>query len=92
MNKHELAVALSARTNVTKKIARLNIDVVLELIAGALSKGEPVLLTGFGRLYLQQRKPRKRRNPLTGGVVEINGDTTVRFKPCKDLHNLLNRR
>lgn len=90
MNKHELAVALSARTNITRKLAKFHIDVVMELVTEELMKGEPVLLTGFGRLYPQQRLPRKRKHPVTGDPVDVRGDMTIRFKPCDNLLHFLN--
>ena len=45
-----------AATGLTKKQAGAALEAVLDAISDSLKKGEPVLLTGFGKLKLEQEQ------------------------------------
>src|SRR5437867_4463621 len=51
---------------------------------GALRRGEPVTLVGFGTFSVARRRPRTLRNPRTGHAVTVTG-RTPRFKPSAEL-------
>jgi DNA-binding protein HU-beta len=53
-------------------------------IRGALKRGEPVTLVGFGTFAVARRKPRTMRNPRTGQAVAV-ASRMPRFKPSKEL-------
>lgn len=91
MNKHELAKAFSIQTGLTFKSSQMYVDVIFGLMSEELIKGNPILLTGFGRLYLHKRSPRKRINFSTGTFFDNKGNITVRFKPCDYLYRSLNK-
>ncbi len=46
-------------------------------------------LRGFGVFQVKQRKKGIGRNPKTGVEVKIPPGNTIRFKPGKELRNLL---
>lgn len=91
MNKHELAKALSIQTGLTIKSSQMYINAIFDLMSEELIKGNPILLTGFGRLYPHKRPPRKRINFSTRTFFDNKGDITVRFKPCDFLYRSLNK-
>jgi DNA-binding protein HU-beta len=53
----------------SKKTATDALDAVLEAITGALSNGEEVSFTGFGKFHVAERGPRQGVNPRTGERV-----------------------
>ena len=63
--------------------ARKIIDFILETVKVRLSRGEKVLLSGFGCFYVTQRKTTCGVNPQTGAPVVIPGRNSVKFKPSK---------
>ena len=62
----------------SKKAASDAVDAVLETIAGALSKGEEVAFTGFGKFHVAERGPRQGVNPRTGERITIPGGNVPR--------------
>lgn len=63
----------------SKKAASDAVDAVLDAIAGALSKGEEVSFTGFGKFHVAERGPRQGVNPRTGERITIPGGKVPRF-------------
>jgi len=57
---------------------------MLTAIRGALRRGEPVTLVGFGTFSVARRRPRTVRNPRTGHTVTVAG-RTPRFRPSAEL-------
>ena len=56
------------------------LSVLLEEITKSLSRGEEVVLTGFGKFKVAQRKEREGRNPKTGQTLKIAAKKAPVFK------------
>ena len=65
MNKADLIAAIAAKTGDTKKGAEATVNAFVEVVSGALVKGEKVQLVGFGSFEVRKRAARKGRNPQT---------------------------
>ena len=63
----------------SKKAASDAVDAVLDAITGALSKGEEVAFTGFGKFHVAERGAREGRNPRTGDTMTIAASKVPRF-------------
>ena len=61
---------------------------MLLAVRGALKRGEPVTLVGFGTFAVARRKPRTMRNPRTGQAVAV-ASRMPRFKPSKELKQVV---
>ncbi len=85
MNKEQLVTEIARNAGVTKAIARKTLNATLDAIEGALRRGEPIQLVGFGSFVIIQRKERRGRNPRTGEIITIPGKRVVRFRPGKRL-------
>jgi len=85
MSKRELIKEVSGRAGITKKDAGNVIDAMAEAITNALSKGEKVILVGFGTFQVMERKARTGRNPQTGQTIQIPAKKVPKFKPGKGL-------
>ena len=58
---------------------------VLDEITKTLSKGEDVVLTGFGKFKVSQRKERQGINPQTKERIKIAARKSPVFKPGQSL-------
>jgi nucleoid DNA-binding protein len=64
------------------------VDLILETIKRRLSRGEKVLISGFGCFTVMKRKAKMGVNPQTGESIVIPGRNSVKFKPSKDLKTI----
>ena len=85
MNKTELAAAVAAKTELSKKDAEAAVNAVLASITDALAEGDKVALVGFGTFDVKTRAARTGLNPRTGAAVEIPASTVPTFKAGKAL-------
>jgi integration host factor subunit alpha len=53
---------------------------VLELIKKALESGDDVLISGFGKFCVNEKRERKGRNPATGEDMMLKPRKVVTFK------------
>jgi nucleoid DNA-binding protein len=64
------------------------VDFIMDTIKERLSRGEKVLLSGFGCFSVMQRKAKRGVNPQTGETVVISGRNAIKFKPSKYLKSV----
>ena len=84
MNKAELVEAVAARLDGSKKAASDAIEAFLDVVAGAVAKGDKVSITGFGTFSKSDRPARTGRNPQTGEAVKIKATSVPKFKAGAD--------
>ncbi len=53
---------------------------LLELIKSSLESGDDVLVSGFGKFCVKEKKARKGRNPATGEDLMLKPRRVVTFK------------
>ena len=63
----------------SKKQAADAVEAVLDSITGALTSGEAVNFTGFGKFSVAERGPRQGVNPRTGERITIAGGRVPKF-------------
>jgi len=81
---------LHDRIGFSKKEARELVETSLDEIRDALSGGEEVKLSGFGKFELRDKPPRPGRNPKTGDEVTISARRVVNFRPSQVLKARVN--
>jgi integration host factor subunit alpha len=74
----------------TKKKSVEIIEALLEIIKGTLEKSEDVLLSGFGKFCVKQKKKRRGRNPATGDDLILKERKVVTFKCSGKLRDKIN--
>ena len=89
MTKAELVDEVARVVELTKKQAETIVNIVFDSIVDSLRSGQKIELRGFGVFQVKQRKKGIGRNPKTGVEVKIPPGNTIRFKPGKELRNLL---
>ncbi|PFH12708.1 HU family DNA-binding protein [Burkholderia sp. JKS000303] len=90
MNKQELIDAVAAGAGVSKNEASKTVQAALDVITGAVSRGEAVQLIGFGTFSRGQRAARTGRNPTTGAEIAIAAANTVKFTAGKAFKDVVN--
>ncbi len=79
-NKAQFVELLAERLDGDKKKAQAALDAVIDTVYHAVSKGERVVLTGFGVFEKRERAARTARNPATGATVKVKKTSVPAFK------------
>lgn len=74
----------------TKKKSIDIIESLLEIIKGTLEDGNDVLISGFGKFCVKEKKKRRGRNPATGEDLMLRKRKVVTFKCSGKLRNKIN--
>jgi DNA-binding protein HU-beta len=79
-NKAQFVELLAQRLDGDKKKAQAALDAVIDTVYQSVSKGERVVLTGFGVFEKRERAARTARNPATGATVKVKKTSVPAFK------------
>jgi len=90
VNKQELIENIADSADVTKAAAGRALDAVINSVTGALTKGDSVILVGFGTFNVRDRAARTGRNPQTGEEIQIAAAKVPAFKAGKALKEAVN--
>ena len=91
LTKAELVSIVAENCSFSRKEVVDHIEQVFEIIKETLERGEKVKISGFGNFIVRQKRPRKGRNPQTGGEMMISGRRVLTFKPSHILRKVLNQ-
>ncbi len=81
MNKTEFIASVAKKAGMTKVDAKKSVEAFIKTVEGAVKKGEPVSLLGFGSFTVVKRAARKGINPQTKKSIKIPARKVVKFKP-----------
>ena len=73
------------------KDSRKLVETLLGIIKDTLVNGEDVLITGFGKFFVKEKKERRGRNPETGEDLMLRSRRIVGFKCSGKLRDRMNR-
>ena len=74
----------------TKKKSVDIIESLLEIIKGTLEKSEDVLISGFGKFCVKNKRQRRGRNPATGQDLILRERRVITFKCSGKLRSKIN--
>jgi len=66
-------------THMKKSQATSAFEATMEIIKRTLESGEDVLISSFGKFYINAKKQRKGRNPHTGDDLMLGARRVVKF-------------
>ncbi len=66
------------------------VEVALDTIKSTLASGEDVLISGFGKFSVRDKRERVGRNPVTGDKLILPARRVVTFKPAAILKEQVN--
>lgn len=89
MKYSELVTKIAEATETSQKVAKANVDAVIEQIAAAVAAGEKVDLPGLGSFSTTVRAAKTGRNPATGAAQDFPAKTVAKFKAGKALNDRL---
>lgn len=87
MNKADLVKKMAEMAGTTKANAEKLLDAFMDAVTEAVSKGDKVVLVGFGTFQVVKRAARNGRNPRTGAPLKIPAKKVVKFSPGKKLED-----
>ena len=74
----------------TKKKSVEIIETLLGIMKSTLEKNEDLLISGFGKFCVKQKKQRRGRNPATGADLILKERKVVTFKCSGKLRDKIN--
>jgi len=83
VNKRDLAKAVAVQSDVDLATVSKVLDGFTDVVTAVVSKGEPVLMTGFAKFAKVERAARMGRNPATGEQIRIKASKRARITPAK---------
>jgi len=90
LTKAHIVNAVAERNGFTRKKSIDTVEILLELIKRSLESGEDVLISGFGKFCVKNKKKRKGRNPATGKDLILAPRKVVTFRWSGKLKEKLN--
>lgn len=91
MTKKQLIDLVARKAHLTKKGANEAVEVFLNEVGRILSKGEKVILSGFGTFRVISMKGKTVKIPGTEKLVTIKTHRSPRFTPGKKLKRQVSR-
>ncbi len=89
MTKAELIAEVAGEAQVRKVDAEKAINSLIRIVSETLKKSGRLALAGFGTFSVSERKAREGRNPQTGKPIKIPATKVVKFKPGKQLKDMV---
>jgi len=91
ITRKELSIMLGEKSLFSASKCAEFVDMVFEVMAKTLERGEKIKISGFGNFVLKEKAARRGRNPQTGEKIEVAARRIVKFKPGAVLRKTLNR-
>jgi integration host factor subunit alpha len=80
LTKADIIKAIAEQNGYTKKKSIETVEAILEIIKRTLETGEDVLISGFGKFCVKEKKERRGRNPATDETMMLAQRRVVTFK------------
>ena len=90
LTKADIVEAVAEQNGYTKERSFKVVETLLEMIKSALESGEDVLLSGFGKFCVNEKKERLGRNPATGEAMMMVARQVVTFRCSRQLRDKIN--
>jgi integration host factor subunit alpha len=90
LTKAKIVEAVAEQIGYTKNQSVNTIETLLELIKRSLESGEDVLVSGFGKFCVKEKRERRGRNPATGEDMMLEPRRVVTFNCSHKLRDRIN--
>ena len=91
LTKADLIDAIYNHLDLPKTRSSKVVESLIKIIKRTLENGEDVLITGFGKFYVKEKRKRKGRNPQTREDLMLGERKVATFKCSGVLRNKINR-
>ncbi len=90
LKKADIVEAVAKQNGYTLNQSFEVVESLLEIIKSSLESGEDVLISGFGKFCVKEKKSRRGRNPSTGESMMLSPRKVVTFKCSGKLRDKIN--
>ena len=90
LKKSDIVDSISNHLGFTKRQSVETVETLLEIIKKTLESSEDVLISGFGKFCVRDKKKRRGRNPATGEDMMLRPRNVVTFKCSGKLREKIN--
>jgi len=90
LKKADIVDSVKDQIGFTRKKTVETVETLLEIIKSTLESGEDVLISGFGKFCVKDKKKRRGRNPATGDDMMLQPRKVVTFKYSGKLRKKIN--
>ena len=90
LTKAQIIEEIRIRNGFTRKRASESVEILFNMIKSTLASGEDVLISGFGKFCVKNKKERRGRNPATGDDLMLEPRKVVTFRCSSKLRNSIN--
>lgn len=90
LTKAQIIEEVRTRNSFTLKKSTKTVEALLEIMKQTLESGEDVLISGFGKFCVKDKKERRGRNPATGEDLMLGPRKVVTFKGSGKLRKIVN--
>ncbi len=90
LTKAHIVEAVSIQNGYPKKLSVELVETLLEIIKRSLESGEDVLISGFGKFCIKEKKERRGRNPSTGEDMTLEPRRVITFSCSRKLRDKIN--
>ncbi len=92
LTKDKLITRLQIQIGVSKQESRQMVDRLLKIMEDTLARGEDLLVSGFGKFSVRQKKARKGRNPRTSEDLILEPRKVLVFRASGVLRRRINKK
>jgi integration host factor subunit alpha len=90
LTKIDIVSAVQAENGYTLIKSTESVNALLEIIKSTLASGEDVLISGFGKFQIKDKRERRGRNPATDGDMILPPRRVVTFRCSGKLRDKVN--
>jgi integration host factor subunit alpha len=90
LTKAKIADAIYQELGFPKNRSTELLELLLELMKNKLENGEDVLISGFGKFCVKEKKERRGRNPATGDDMMLAKRRVITFRCSHLLREIIN--
>ncbi len=91
MTKADIVERIMNTTGFSKPESVEMFELLFSIMKDTLEGGEDILITGFGKFTVKQKKDRRGRNPQTGEDLILESRRVLTFKPSQLLRKAVNQ-
>ena len=91
LTKADIIESVQQELSLPQKKSTELVEQLIETIKSTLASGDDVLVSGFGKFCVNEKKERRGRNPATGDSMMLRPRRVVTFKCSGKLRRRVNR-
>ena len=90
LTKEQLSIQLQTQLGMSKREAHQLVHRLFEIMKDTLSRGDDLLISGFGKFSVRQKRARRGRNPQTKERMTLAARKVLVFKSSGVLRRRIN--